>query len=113
MCRFFPVDRLPSSSEGNNFSQGAEPKTKREGSAKPYLVVQFHPAPPPSFRSKVMKTKPQPGPTTPFYKSRGKWTFYVFPNGFGEEAGDYPDQETARAASWKTHCVWQANGCKY
>jgi hypothetical protein len=27
---------------------GAEPKTKREGSAKPYLMVQFHPAPPPS-----------------------------------------------------------------
>ena len=26
--------------------QGAEPKKKREGSAKPYLVVQFHPAPP-------------------------------------------------------------------
>lgn len=49
-CRFFLVDRLPSSSEGKNFSQGAEPKTKREGSAKPYLVVQFHPAPP-SFLS--------------------------------------------------------------
>jgi hypothetical protein len=113
MCRFFPVDRLPSSSEGKNFSQGAEPKTKREGSAKPYLVVQFHPAPPPFFRSKSMKTKTHPGPTTPFYKSRGKWTFYVFPNGVGEEAGDYPDEETARAASWKTHCVWQANGCKY
>ena len=27
-------------------TQGAEPKKKREGSAKPYLVVQFHPAPP-------------------------------------------------------------------
>jgi hypothetical protein len=26
--------------------EGAEPKTKREGSAKPYLMVQFHPAPP-------------------------------------------------------------------
>jgi hypothetical protein len=25
---------------------GAEPKKKRDGSAKPYLVVQFHPAPP-------------------------------------------------------------------
>jgi hypothetical protein len=28
------------------FTAGAEPKKKREGSAKPYLVVQFHPAPP-------------------------------------------------------------------
>ena len=26
--------------------EGAEPETKREGSAEPYLVVQFHPAPP-------------------------------------------------------------------
>jgi hypothetical protein len=28
------------------FEDGAEPKRKREGSAKPYLMVQFDPAPP-------------------------------------------------------------------
>jgi hypothetical protein len=28
-------------------------------------------------------------------------------------AGDFPDEESARAASWKTYRTWQANGCKY
>jgi hypothetical protein len=91
MCRFFPVNRLPSSPEGKNFFRGAEPKTKREGSAKPYLVVQFHPAPPPPFNPKARKKS---GPTTTF-KEQGKWTFYVFPNGVGEEEGADPGEETA------------------
>ena len=113
MCRFFPIDRLPSSSEGNNFYKARNPKRKGKGLQN--LIWWFNSTPRlhPFFDPKSMKTKTHPGPTTPFYKSRGKWTFYVFPNGVGEEAGDYPDEETARAASWKTHCVWQANGCKY
>jgi hypothetical protein len=60
-----------------------------------------------------MKRGEHPGPTTQFYKSKGKWTFYVFPNGVVEEAGDYPDQESAKAASWDAHRAWQANGRKY
>jgi hypothetical protein len=32
-------------------ADGAEPEKKRERSAKPWLVVQFHPAPPPQIES--------------------------------------------------------------
>ena len=60
-----------------------------------------------------MTNKTQPGPTTPFYKERGKWTFYVFPNGVREEAGEYPNEAMARAASWDTHRAWQTNGYRY
>jgi hypothetical protein len=52
-------------------------------------------------------------PTTPFFKKEpGKWTFYVFPGGVQQEAGDFPDEESARVASWKSYRAWQANGCK-
>ena len=64
-------------------------------------------------RPSVMPNKTQPGPTTPFYKEKGKWSFYVFPRGLAEEAGDYRDEETARAASLEAYRVWQANGCRY
>jgi hypothetical protein len=61
----------------------------------------------------VVPNKTHPGPTTPFYKEKGKWSFYVFPMGVPEEAGDYPDEGTARAASWEVYRTWQANGCRY
>jgi len=60
-----------------------------------------------------MRSAKHPGPTTPFYKAKGKWTFYVFPNGVQEEAGDYRDEESARAASWEAHRAWQSNGRSY
>jgi hypothetical protein len=61
----------------------------------------------------LMKRTVQQGPTTPFYKAKGSWTFYVFPNGVQEEAGHYPDQESAQIASLAAHRIWQANGRKY
>ncbi len=60
-----------------------------------------------------MKPKTHPGPTTPFYKDKGKWTFYVFPNGLQEEAGEYPDEQSARRACLKTYRAWCARGCRY
>jgi hypothetical protein len=60
-----------------------------------------------------MPTKIHPGPTTPFYKEKGKWNFYVFPLGMPEEAGDYPNEETARLASLEAYREWKNNGCRY
>ena len=61
-----------------------------------------------------MSEKTQQSPTVPVYnKALRKWTFYIFPEGVEQEAGDFPDEETARVASWKTYRAWQANGCKY
>ena len=49
-----------------------------------------------------MSDKTQQSPTVPVYnKALRKWTFYIFPEGVEQEAGDFPDEETARAASWK------------
>ena len=53
-----------------------------------------------------MPNKTQPGPTTPFYKEKGKWSFYVFPRGVPEEAGEYRDEETARAVSCGLFHEW-------
>jgi hypothetical protein len=53
------------------------------------------------------------GPTTPFQKAKGIWTFYVFPTGKQEEAPHYPDEASARAASWKAYREWQAKNCRY
>ena len=53
------------------------------------------------------------GPTTPFRKEKGKWTFHVFPTGEQEEAAHYPDEESARVASWQAYRAWQAKGCRY
>ena len=61
-----------------------------------------------------MSDKTQQSPTVPvFNKVLGKWTFSIFPEGVEQVAGDFPDEESARAASWKTYRTWQANGCKY
>lgn len=54
-----------------------------------------------------------PSPTPPFYKGKGKWSFYVFPGGERKEAGEYPNEETAKAASWEVYWAWQANGYRY
>jgi hypothetical protein len=61
-----------------------------------------------------MSDKTQQSPTVPVYnKALRKWTYYIFPEGVEQEAGDFADEETARVASWKTYRAWQANGCKY
>jgi hypothetical protein len=61
-----------------------------------------------------MSDKMQQSPTVPFYdKALRKWTFYIFPEGVQKEAGDFQDEETARAASWKSYRAWQANDCRY
>jgi hypothetical protein len=54
-----------------------------------------------------MASQIHPSPTPPFYKGKGKWSFYVFPG------GEYPNEETARAASWEVYWAWQANGYRY
>jgi hypothetical protein len=60
-----------------------------------------------------MIDKTDQSPTVPFCKKNRQWTFYIFPDGVQKEAGDYPDEEAARTASWKTYRTWQASGCKY
>jgi hypothetical protein len=57
--------------------------------------------------------KTHQSPTTPFCKQNLQWTFYIFPDGVQTEAGDYPDENVARAASWKSYRIWQADGSKY
>jgi hypothetical protein len=69
---------------------------------------------PSGVSSAYMNDKTQQSPTVPVYnKALRKWTYYIFPEGVEQEAGDFADEETARAASWKTYRAWQANGCKY
>jgi hypothetical protein len=61
-----------------------------------------------------MNDKTQQSPSVPVYKKDlRKWTYYIFPNGVEQEAGDFADEEAARVSSWKTYRAWQANGCKY
>jgi hypothetical protein len=61
-----------------------------------------------------MNDNTQQSPTVPFYnKALRKWTFYIFPEGVQKEAGYFPDEETARVASWKSYRDWQAKDCKY
>ena len=61
-----------------------------------------------------MSDKTHQSPTVPFYKKAIRtWTYYIFPEGVQKEAGDFQDEETARAASWKSYRAWQANDCRY
>jgi hypoxanthine phosphoribosyltransferase len=61
-----------------------------------------------------MNEKTHQSPSVPVYKKALRtWTYYIFPEGVEQEAGDFADEEAARAASWKTYRAWQANGCKY
>ena len=42
-----------------------------------------------------MSDKTQQSPTVPVYnKALRKWTFYIFPEGVEQEAGDFPDEES-------------------
>ena len=50
-----------------------------------------------------MIDKTDQSPTVPFCKKNRQWTFYVFPDGVQTEAGEYPDEEAARTASWKSY----------
>jgi len=49
-------------------------------------------------------------PGSPFHKENGKWTFYDYPEGVQTEAGEYPSEDEARAASIKVLRIWIANG---
>ena len=55
----------------------------------------------------------QPSPGLPFQKANGKWTFYAYPNGVQEEAGEYPNEEAAKEASIKVWRIWETNGFTY
>ena len=55
----------------------------------------------------------EPAPSTAFYKENGKWTFYTYPNGKSEEAGEYSSQKLANRAALLAHQMWQANGMSY
>jgi hypothetical protein len=60
-----------------------------------------------------MKTRGDPSPSTAFYKGNGKWTFFTYPNGKAEEAGEYSSKELANRAALFAHQRWQANGNSY
>jgi hypothetical protein len=60
-----------------------------------------------------MKSKGEPAPSTAFYKSNGKWTFFTYPNGREEEAGEYSNRELANRAAFFAHQMWEANGRSY
>ncbi len=59
-----------------------------------------------------MVDKIQPPPGTAFKKENGMWTFYVYPDGVQREAGDYPDEETAKDWSIRALRIWEVNGYK-
>jgi hypothetical protein len=60
-----------------------------------------------------MKPRGEPSPSTAFYKENGKWTFFTYPNGIAEEAGEYSSKELANRAALFAHQLWQANGKSY
>jgi hypothetical protein len=60
-----------------------------------------------------MKTHVESSPSTAFYKGNGKWTFFTYPNGKAEEAGEYSSKELANRAALFAHQMWQANGESY
>ena len=46
-------------------------------------------------------------------KGNGKWTFYTYPRGRAEEAGEYSSQKLANRGALLAHQMWQANGMSY
>jgi hypothetical protein len=60
-----------------------------------------------------MKTPGEPSPSTAFSKGNGKWTFFTYPNGNAEEAGEYSSKELANRGALFAHQLWQANGESY
>jgi hypothetical protein len=55
----------------------------------------------------------QRAPGGPFLKENGKWTFYFYPHGVEQEAGEYADQDHAEQESIKMLRIWEANGFSY
>jgi hypothetical protein len=60
-----------------------------------------------------MKSQGDPPPSTAFYKNEGTWSFFTYPNGKAEEAGEYFSRELANRAALFAHQMWQANGQSY
>jgi hypothetical protein len=60
-----------------------------------------------------MTTPQQPMPSLPFQKDNGRWTFYAYPNGAQEEAGEYLDEDAAKQAAMMVWRIWEANGFTY
>lgn len=54
---------------------------------------------------------PAPGPA--IRKPNGKWTFYIFPEGEQQEAGQFDTESAAKDARFKTLLQWGSNGKKY
>jgi hypothetical protein len=60
-----------------------------------------------------MESHGDPPPSTPFYKDNGKWTFFTYPNGKEEEAGQYSSRNLAIRGALFAHQMWEANGRSY
>lgn len=60
-----------------------------------------------------MNTEKQPAPGPTIRKANGKWTFYVFPDGQQQEAGQYDSEMAAKDARFKVLLQWGSNGKKY
>jgi len=60
-----------------------------------------------------MPIQQQPSPSLPFQKDNGRWTFYAYPSGVQEEAGEYLDEDAAKQAAIKVWRIWEANGFSY
>lgn len=58
-----------------------------------------------------MASNQRPGPSSPFRKENGKWTFYDYPKAVQTEAGEYPTEDEAKDASTKVLRIWIANDC--
>ena len=56
---------------------------------------------------------PQPKPSGVYKKPDGKWTFDIFPSGVWKEAGEWPDEETAKEWQGKALRIWENNGGDY
>jgi hypothetical protein len=61
----------------------------------------------------MAKSQSDPGPSTAFYKDNNEWTFFTYPNGKEEEAGEYSSRELANRAAVFAHQMWEANGRSY
>ena len=60
-----------------------------------------------------MNTDRHPAPSPTIRKANGEWTFYVFPEGRQQEAGQFETEAAARDARFKTLLLWGSNGEKY
>jgi hypothetical protein len=60
-----------------------------------------------------MNTDEQPAPGPTVKKPDGKWTFYIFPDGQQQEAGQFESEAAAEDARFRTPLQWGSNGKKY